>query len=581
VNINRRLIKFSLAARTAFAAALILGILGGILIIYQAQTISQIVGRVFMLGQTLNSVTPAMISLLLIIVFRALVILLAEGAAGTAAIQIKHQLRKMMTSHLFALGPAYVQGESSGELSGVVVDGIEAVDAYFSQYLPQLILAAAIPTAILIVVFPLDLLTAVILLITAPLIPLFMVLIGKAAERLTLRQWTAMSRLNAFFLDTLQGLVTLKLLGRSQNREAEIVAVSERYRLATMQVLRVSFLSAFTLELVATISTAVVAVEIGLRLLSGRIDFEQGFFLLLLAPDFYGPIRLLGQRFHAGMAGVSAAKRIFDILEVSAPKEVSVLPAVKKTPIEILKDTLIFEQVTYTYPSRENASVYEVSFSIAPEQQVAVVGTSGAGKSTLAMLLLRFIQPQSGIIRIGERGIEGIDLSAWRRQVAWVPQHPQLFNTTLAENIRLAKPDASLEEIRKAARLAFLDDWVVHLADGYNTLAGEGGVRLSGGQAQRLALARAFLKDAPFLVMDEPTAHLDPEQEALLEETTRRLCSGRRVLLIAHRLPTIFRSDMILHLDAGCVVEWGNHEDLYRQTGRYYNLVNAFRGQVL
>jgi ATP-binding cassette, subfamily C, bacterial CydD len=578
VNINRRLIKLSLTARTAFFVAVLSGILGGVLIIFQARSISQIIGRVFVQGQNLETVTSTMVSLLLIITFRALVNFVAEGAAGTAAIQIKHRLRKTITSNLFALGPAYVHQESSGELSGVIVDGIEAVDAYFSQYLPQLVLAAAIPTAILIVVFPLDLLTAMIFLITAPLIPLFMVLIGKAAERLTMRQWTAMSRLNAHFLDTLQGLTTLKLLGRSFDRGEEIVEISERYRLATMQVLRVSFISAFALELVATISTAVVAVEIGLRLLAGRIEFEQGFFLLLLAPEFYQPIRLLGQRFHAGMTGVSIAKRIFEVMETSVPSDPN---TVKKGAIDIARDVLHFEHVTYSYPRREMASVYEVSFSIAPEEQVALVGASGAGKSTLAMLLLRFIKPQFGVIRIGDTLVADIDDAKWRSQIAWVPQHPQIFNMTLAENLRLAKRGASLEEIRNAARLAYLDDWIIHLAEGYDTLAGEGGVRLSGGQAQRLALARAFLKGAPILVMDEPTAHLDPEQEALLEETTRRLCSGRRVLLIAHRLPTIFRSDMILLMDGGRVVESGKHEDLYHQKGRYHKLINAFWGQVL
>jgi ATP-binding cassette, subfamily C, bacterial CydD len=235
------------------------------------------------------------------------------------AVRVKNNLRQMLSRRIFELGPAYVQGERSGELSAVVVDGVESLDAYFSQYLPQLVLAAAVPVAILVVVFPLDLLTGIVLLLTAPLIPLFMILIGKAGERLTKRQWVTLSRMSAYFLDTLQGLTTLKLLGRSQARAGEIEQVSERYRAVTIEVLRVTFLSAFALELVATISTAVVAVEIGLRLLAGRIAFEQGFFLLLLAPEFYLPIRLLGQRFHAGMSGVSAAVRIFEVLDAPAP----------------------------------------------------------------------------------------------------------------------------------------------------------------------------------------------------------------------------------------------------------------------
>jgi ATP-binding cassette, subfamily C, bacterial CydD len=578
VNLDKRLLRQALAARAALFAAVLLGFLGGIFIILQARLVSQIVGRVFLQNAALEAVSAPMLWLLVVIVLRALVLFLAEGAAGAVAVRVKQELRGLLARRLFSLGPAYLHGQRSGELSAVFLDGVEALDAYFSQYLPQLVLAAAIPVAILVVVFPLDLLTGIVLLLTAPLIPLFMILIGKAGERLTQRQWTVLSRMSAHFFDTLQGLTTLKLLGRSRDRAGEIADVSERYRLATMQVLRVTFLSALALELVATISLAVVAVEIGLRLLSGRIGFEQGFFLLLLAPDFYLPIRLLGQRFHAGMSGVSASVRIFEVLDAQEPGFKPAHPSAAVSHLDISSSALHFDQVSYTYPSRTAAAVHDITFSIRAGQQVALVGPSGAGKSTIAMLLLRFIEPDSGVVRICERSIAAIPPDLWRSQVAWIPQQPYLFHATIADNLRLARQDAPLETVRAAARLAHLDDWIQSLPHGYDTPVGEGGARLSGGQAQRLALARAFLKDAPLLVMDEPTAHLDPEQEALLEEVTRRLCEQRRVILIAHRLPTIYRSDMILFMQAGRIVEAGQHEALYRQAGPYFRLVNAYQG---
>jgi ATP-binding cassette, subfamily C, bacterial CydD len=577
VNLNQRLLHQAWISRAAFIAAVSLGFIGGIWIILQARTISQIAGRVFLQDETLAGIYPSLVGLLVIIFLRAITVFLSEGAAGAVAVRVKNNLRQMLSRRIFELGPAYVQGERSGELSAVVVDGVESLDAYFSQYLPQLVLAAVVPVAILVAVFPLDLLTGIVLLLTAPLIPLFMILIGKAGERLTKRQWLTLSRMSAYFLDTLQGLTTLKLLGRSQARAGEIEQVSERYRAVTIEVLRVTFLSAFALELVATISTAVVAVEIGLRLLAGRIAFEQGFFLLLLAPEFYLPIRLLGQRFHAGMSGVSAAVRIFEVLDAPAPLPSANRPAAASSLLKIAEEELRFEQVSYSYPGRSVSAVRDVSFTVLPGQQTALVGASGAGKSTIAMLLLRFIEPQTGAIYIGERQLQDIPASFWRTQVAWVPQQPHLFHATIAENLRLAKPGASQLELRNAAQLAYLDDWITALPLGYDTRLGEAGGGLSGGQAQRLALARAFLKDAPLLVMDEPTAHLDPEQESLLEQVTQSLCAQRRVILIAHRLPTVYRSSSILLMADGQVAEAGTHADLLRRRGQYFHLVQAYQ----
>ncbi|MBE0697254.1 MAG: thiol reductant ABC exporter subunit CydD, partial [Anaerolineaceae bacterium] len=319
MNLDRRLIRQVATARVFFFVAVLAGFAAGIGAVFQARQLSQIITRVFLNGLGLTEVLPALGILLAIVFGRAVVGFLSETAAAAAALKIKENLRNLLVEHILALGPAYSQGERSGELLNTVSQGIEALDAYFSQYLPQVALAGTLPLAYFLVVLPVDPLSAGILLFTGPLIPLFMFLIGHNAEAFTRRQWNALGRMSAYFLDTLQGLAALKALGRSMVQAERIAQVSERYRQTTLSVLRVTFLSALALELLGTMGTAIIAVQIGLRLLYGQIGFELAFFILLLAPDFYLPLRALGLRFHASMSGVSAARRIFVILEQPAP----------------------------------------------------------------------------------------------------------------------------------------------------------------------------------------------------------------------------------------------------------------------
>jgi len=582
MNLDRRLLKQARLAKAAFIITIAAGFLAGIAAILQARQLSRIISQVFLGGQQLAGVMPLMWLLLGNLITRAVLTYLSETSAGYGAVQIKNVLRSLFAKHLLSLGPAYTQGERSGELVNTASQGIEALDAYFSQFLPQLAFAGMLPLAFLIAIFPLDPLSAVVLLVTGPLIPFFMFLIGSMSQTLTRRQWTALSRMSAYFLDTLQGLATLKALGRSREQAGRIEQVSERYRQTTMSVLRVTFLSALVLELLGTIGTAIIAVEIGLRLLYGRISFEPAFFILLLAPDFYAPLRNLGLRFHASMTGVNAARRIFEVLEQPVPEpaaEGAGNGARGSAPRLDRPFQIEFDHVGYTYLGRSQPALEDVSFSIQSGQMTALVGPSGSGKSTLTQLLLCFIKPQLGEIRVNGAPLGSFSVEEWRAQIAWVPQQPHLFYGSVAENLRIAKPDASMDELVKAAEQVHLLEWVESLPQGFDTFIGESGQRLSGGQAQRLALARAVLRDAPLLILDEPTAHLDVVQERILQESTRRLCEGRTVLIIAHRLPTVMRADQILVMQAGRIVEKGSHAELLGNAGLYSRLLADYRGQ--
>jgi len=587
MNLDRRLLKQIRVAKFALLGAVLAGVAAGAASILQARQVSQVVARVFLDGERLGQVMPLMWILLAAVAARAVCAYLAEILSNHAALRVKEHLRVVLMRSILQTGPARMQEERSGELVNTVTQGIEALDAYFSQYLPQLALAGLLPLTYLLVVVPADPLSGLVLLLTGPLIPVFMFLIGSSAQRLTGRQWAALGRMSAYFLDTLQGLSTLKALGRAVEQRERIARVGDQYRQVTMSVLRLTFLSALALELLGTIGTAIIAVQIGLRLLYGRLAFEEAFFILLLAPEFYLPLRTLGLRFHASMSGVSAARRIFAVLEASEAVEVArdagsrAAPNARQDRHISLREPFRIEldDVHYRYPNRDQSALRGVSMSIPSGQVTALVGPSGSGKSTLTALLLRFLQADQGTIRVNGIDLEDIDLEHWRSQIAWVPQQPHLFHGTIAENMRLARPAASAAELRAALALVQLDRWVDGLPCGLDSPVGEGGARLSGGQVQRVALARAFLRDAPLVILDEPTAHLDVEQEQLLRNVTNRLCDSRSVLLIAHRLSTAVSAEQIVVMENGLITASGNHTDLLAQNGVYSRLVTAYRGR--
>ncbi len=543
------------------AAGLI--VLAGSATVLQASLLSKAIARIFLQHHHLKDVRTILYFFLLAALVRLTSQWLGQSLLYSVSARIKRTIRTQLTQKLLRLGPAYASGQSSGSIKAVLTTGIERLDAFFSEYVPQIFSAVLIPLLILVFVFSRDHLSALVLLLTAPLIPFFMILIGDMAKRHTRRQWQALARLNHFFIELLQGIVAIKILGCSRDLREKILNVTEEFKTTTLGVLRIAFLSALALELLSTLSIALIAVEIGLRLLYGKMAYQQALFILILAPEFYLPLRRLGAHFHAGLDALAAADHMEQILMEQPPAQTGSKHKPSGQPM------IRFENVAFQYPGTSYYALDGISLCLEPGQKTALVGPNGAGKSTLAALLLRFIEPLHGEIHIGEHTLRHIDPESWRAQLAWVPQQPFLFHGSVAENIRLADPSADSERMVQAAKQAHLHETITNLPQGYDTLIGERGVRLSGGQAQRLALARAFIKEAPLLILDEPTSGLDRESEEALARAGARLMMHKTVLTIAHRLHTISQYDQILFMDQGRIFERGTHQELLALNGRY------------
>ncbi|MFJ8048096.1 thiol reductant ABC exporter subunit CydD [Streptomyces luteogriseus] len=537
--IDPRLLRYARATRVFLVAVVALGAVGAGLVIAQAMLIAEVVVGAFQHRMAVSDLGTPLLLLAAVAVGRALVGWLTELAAHRASAAVKSELRGRLLERSAELGPDWLSGQRTGSLVALATRGVDALDDYFSRYLPQLGLAVVVPVAVLARIVTEDWVSAAIIVGTLPLIPVFMVLIGWATQSRMDRQWRLLSRLSGHFLDVVAGLPTLKVFGRAKAQAESIRRITGEYRQATMRTLRIAFISSFALELLATISVALVAVTIGMRLVHGEMDLYIGLVILVLAPEAYLPLRQVGAQYHAAAEGLAAAEEIFEVLETPVPASGS-----EAVP----EGALSFESVTVRYPGRSADAVSNVSFGVEPGETVALVGPSGAGKSTLLSVLLGFVRPAEGRVRVGDVDLAEADLQQWRSRIAWVPQRPHLYAGTIAENVRLARPGADDDSVRHALRDAGALEFVDALPEGVDTVLGEDGAGLSAGQRQRLALARAFLADRPVLLLDEPTAALDGATEAEVVAAVRRLAAGRTVLLVVHRPALLEVADRVVRL---------------------------------
>jgi thiol reductant ABC exporter CydD subunit len=541
--IDSRLLKYARATRSFVVALVLLGVISALLIIAQAWLLADIIAGALKGGRGVAALAVPLEVLLFVIVARAVIAWAREALAGRSAALAKAQLRAALLEHVAAIGPRRLAEQRTGEIAVLATRGVDALDSYFALYLPQLFLAAIVPVAVLVAIAAQDWISALIIAGTLPLIPLFMALVGAATRERMERQTGALQQLAGHFLDVVAGLPTLKVFGRAKAQIAAIGEVTDRYRRAAMSTLRVTFLSSLILELVATISVALVAVEIGLRLMGGHLGLRTALMVLVLAPEAFLPLRLLGANYHASAEGMSAARQVFAMLQTPLPRRGGRVDVPDLGEVAITIDELRVQ-----YPGRRQPALDGISLAITPGEVLAITGPSGCGKSTLLAVLLGFLVPQGGSVRLGGVDLADLDPDAWRTRVAWMPQRPHLFAASIADNIALGRPGATREQISEAVAAAGLSDVVARQPDGLEAMLGERGAGLSTGERQRVALARAFLSEAPLLLLDEPTANLDGATENEVLAALEPLVQDRTVVLVAHRPALVALADRVLEL---------------------------------
>jgi ATP-binding cassette subfamily C protein CydD len=546
--LDPQLLQRTNAARPLLTIDTALGAATALAVLAQASLLARIVARAFD-GAPPRSLATEFALLVTVFALRGGLAWGMEVSGRRAAWSVLSELRLALVERRLRAQPTAVDGIESGELTTLAVDGIDALDGYFARYLPQAVLAAVVPLMVIAWVAVVDLQAALVMALTLPLVPVFMWLIGHYTADRTRERWWALRQLSTHFLDVVRGLPTLRAFGRAERQAGVLADVGERYRSATMATLRVSFLSGSVLELAATLGVALVAVTTGVRLVDGSLGLEAGLTVIVLAPELYLPYRRLGAEYHASADGLALAERMLALLDAppaAVPEGTRIAPSPAQAPVR-------FERVSFSYPARPAPVLDTLDLELRPGETVALVGESGAGKSTVACLLLGMLQPTGGRIRVGEVDLGACRIEEWRRQIAWVPQHPTLLRGSVADNIRLGDPGAGDRSVREAAARAGADRFIAALPEGYATEIGDGARALSPGERRRIALARAFLLDAPLVILDEPTADLDADSAAIVEGAVRRLSAGRTVLVIAHRPELVRRADRIVRL-AGAAV---------------------------
>ena len=540
--LGRRLLRCARPARGALAITAACSLAATVLILLQAGLLAQLLASAAT-GTTVAALGWALGGLAAVVTFRAAVSYGSETAALRAAVAVKSQLRRQLAGHAIRLGPARLAGHRAGELTTLATRGLDALDGWFSRYLPQLLLATLVPAAVLIRVGFADWISAAVIAGTLPLLPVFGILVGLHTKDSTQRQWQLLARLGGHFLDVVEGLPTLKVFGRGRAQEEVIAEVTGATRRATMKSLRVAFLSGFVLEIAAALATGLVAVEVGLRMLAGHLDYRTGLLVLLLTPEAYLPLRAVGAQFHASAEGTAAAEQAFEIIDApqlpappvhGAPAARAATAHARRHVPDLRTDPIRLNEVALQYPSREKPALHGVSLTIRPGERITLTGPSGAGKSSLLALLLRLAEPTAGWIEAGETPLSAVALEHWRPQIGWVPQQAYLFTGSVADNIALGRPAASRAQVMAAAAAGGAAEFIDALPRGYDTQVGERGLRLSSGQRQQVALARAFLRDAPLLLLDEPAAHLDAASADALTSALAADLGDRTLIQVVH-----------------------------------------------
>ena len=556
--VDPRLLRHARAARSHLIVTVLLGLAVTGLIVIQAALLAHALATATAgtgaLGTGGRALAVTLVFLLGVVSARAAVAYGAETAALRAAARVKSELRRKLIGHCLRLAAASPDGQRPGQVAATATRGLDALDPYFARYLPQLVLSAAVPAAVVATVTAADWISGVVIAVTLPLIPFFAALAGLQAKAATRRQWRLLAQLGGHFLDVVQGLPTLKAFGRAKFQEQVIATVTSEHRKATMATLRIAFLSALVLELSAALATAVVAVETGLRLLYGHLPYQTALLVLLLTPEAYLPLRAVAAQYHASAEGAAAAESVFAILDTPLPAQAqpATRPATRPAPVLPVPDLrsapIRLTGVTVTYPGRDRPAVEGLDLAIDPGELTVLIGPSGAGKTTVLRLLLRFTAPASGTVRVGGSDLAAVPVELWRAQLAWVPQHPRLFEGSVADNIALGKPSASRAAVEDAARLAGAAAFIEALPHGYDTQLEERAARLSAGERQQLALARAFLRDARLLLLDEPTAHLAPAAAAAIGDAIGSSLSGRTIIMATHRNPGLRTVNKVITL---------------------------------
>jgi len=548
--LDRRLLRRARPARAALTADVVLGLLATVVLLAQAVLFADIVSSAFA-GRGLAALGGTILLFAAAVCARSVLAGAFEATGRRAGAKVMSDLRLALVRGRLRDSPLASDGAEAGEVATAAVQGVDSLETYFARYLPQLVLAAVVPVIVLVWTAAVDPVSALIMLITLPLIPVFMVLIGRATQARTRDRWLALSRLSNHFLDVVRGLPTLRAFNRGEAQAERLAASGEEYRATTMQVLRLSFLSGAVLDLLATLATALVAVTLGIRLVDGTVTLRDALIVLLLTPELYAPLRAMAAQFHASADGLAAAERILDLIDDEPGTGTAAAAA--EPPFEW--DVVRLEAVSFRPPGRDRRVLDGFDLEIRRGEIVALVGPSGSGKSTVASLLLGFQQPDAGDLTLDGTSLSALEPAAWRRRIAWLPQRPTMFAGSVRDNIALGSPTATGRQIQDAAVLAGAHGFVADLRRGYETRLGDGGRQLSAGETRRVALARALVRDASLLVLDEPTANLDEESAALVAEAIRTVAAGRAILLIEHRADLAGIADRVVRIERGRAVD--------------------------